>query len=404
MKKIDRIINLVSWMTIIALLMLVVVRNCTGVTLPEPLMRWLIPIMTAAAIGYLTNWIAIWLLFKPYHKHCGFIQGVIPRNKEKLGHELAEIIPEYLLKPDELADQLGTLVRDYLQNPSLLDDIRTKVNIFLKRYSANIAEFLIPYIENAIKKAIAEHLTPEKLSRIYDDVVVKYLGNHANRQMLADAIVNELKNQAPELTGAIRDIVRTGASDYVKEEYPRLSSWLNADTFAVKLVDWLNWERIARQIETKLGAVETQNIVAKELTALTVKIQIWLRTPEATEKLTDFLSENRTKAEAFVKEYLTENIPVMVDSWLRTDEFWNAVEQKLLPLVQSFILNRLKREKDTIIQKFDIPGKIQKSVEEMDVAKLHAMINRASGEHLIAIQLLGYGLGAIAGLLLIFVE
>ncbi len=78
------------------------------------------------------------------------------------------------------------------------------------------------------------------------------------------------------------------------------------------------------------------------------------------------------------------------------------MEQRLLPMVQAFILHRLKHDKDTIIRKLDLPGKIEKSVSEMDVAELHEMLVRASDNNLTVIQLLGYALGALAGMLLIF--
>ncbi len=404
MKTLDQIVKYLSWATIAALIVLAGCRHAGCCCPPDWFQTWAVPILTAGAVGYLTNWIAIWLLFKPYEKHWGFIQGVIPRNRARMGRELGIVIPEYLLKPDELADQLGILVRDYLQNPELLEDIRSKVNVFLKKYSGSIAAILIPYIEDALKTAIRENLTQEKLGDLYDAVVMKYLGNDANRKFIAGAITDELQARAPEITAAVRNNVRTGVQAYVHAEHPVLSGLFSADEFAGKMVDWLNWDRIGDQIEEKLGEETTRDAIAGELVSLTLKLQRYLKSPEAAEKLGAFLSENREKAEAFVREYLTTHIPGMVDSWLRRDEFWDTVEHKLLPLVQSFILHRLKHEKDSIILKLDLPGKIENSVSNMDVGELHRMILRAADNNLTVIQLLGYALGALAGLLLIFAE
>jgi len=91
----------------------------------------------------------------------------------------------------------------------------------------------------------------------------------------------------------------------------------------------------------------------------------------------------------------------MVDQWLRKDEFWLAIEQRTLPLLQSLILSRLEEEKLTIVGKLRLPEKIQNSVQKLEMGELHGIINKVSGEHLVAIQLLGYFLGAFAGALLI---
>ncbi|MBO4630880.1 MAG: DUF445 family protein [Lentisphaeria bacterium] len=399
MKLIDHWIKILSWLTVFLLTGLAVMRRFTAVPLPFWCERWGIPILTAAAVGYLTNWIAIWLLFRPYEKKFGFIQGVIPRNKQKMGHELGIIIPEYLLKPDELAQQLGSLVRNYLHTPELLADIRAKINVFLSRYSTSIANFLIPHIENILKDAIRENLTAEKLCLLYDAVAVRQLGQEKNRRFLASGIVAGLKEHSTGITEEIRRLLQTGTRSYVEQNYPMLSA-LGASVFAENLVEWLNWDVIRQQIEQELGEENTQKKIADGLMVLTVKMQNWLKSPEAAGKIQLFLSENQAQAEATVRSYLASNIPVIADRWLRKDEVWIAVEQRLLPLVQSYVMHKLKQEKENVIRNFDLPAKIENSVSNMNMRQLHEMLLRASDNNLTLIQLLGYFLGAAAGTLL----
>ena len=41
----------------------------TGVWVPSPsVARWLLPVAVSAAVGYLTNWMAITMLFEPYER------------------------------------------------------------------------------------------------------------------------------------------------------------------------------------------------------------------------------------------------------------------------------------------------------------------------------------------------
>jgi uncharacterized membrane protein YheB (UPF0754 family) len=54
-----------------------------------------------------------------------------------------------------------------------------------------------------------------------------------------------------------------------------------------------------------------------------------------------------------------------------------------------------------IVEKLDVQGRVKAAVDGMDMAEFHAMLNRILSEHLGAIQVLGYLLGAVAGLLLV---
>lgn len=52
-----------------------------------------------------------------------------------------------------------------------------------------------------------------------------------------------------------------------------------------------------------------------------------------------------------------------------------------------------------IIDMLDMNRRIEQSIADQNVREFHAMINRIAAEHLGAIQVLGYILGAAVGLL-----
>ena len=54
---------------------------------------------------------------------------------------------------------------------------------------------------------------------------------------------------------------------------------------------------------------------------------------------------------------------------------------------------------DRLVASFDLPERIEKSVNELDMAGFQAMLDRLMAEHLGAIQVLGYVLGAAVGAL-----
>jgi uncharacterized membrane protein YheB (UPF0754 family) len=57
-------------------------------------------ITVSGMIGFLTNWIAVTMLFRPLHKRPLLGQGLIPAHKERIATRLAEAVSEDLINPD----------------------------------------------------------------------------------------------------------------------------------------------------------------------------------------------------------------------------------------------------------------------------------------------------------------
>lgn len=78
------------------------------------ILRLLLFSFIGAFIGFLTNRLAIFMLFHPHNKTLGF-QGLIPARKNLIAKSIAEIVDKELIKTDEI---VGTLVavRDRIKN------------------------------------------------------------------------------------------------------------------------------------------------------------------------------------------------------------------------------------------------------------------------------------------------
>jgi uncharacterized membrane protein YheB (UPF0754 family) len=63
--------------------------------------RFLISPLVGGFVGFITNWIAITLLFRPKKKILG-IQGLLQKRKSLIAQKAAEIIREYLLNTNEI--------------------------------------------------------------------------------------------------------------------------------------------------------------------------------------------------------------------------------------------------------------------------------------------------------------
>jgi uncharacterized membrane protein YheB (UPF0754 family) len=72
----------------------------------------LIPPVTGAAIGWVTNYVAIKLLFRPHKPFdlLGYrVQGVIPKRRKEIARSMARAIEKELLSSEDLARALGSL-------------------------------------------------------------------------------------------------------------------------------------------------------------------------------------------------------------------------------------------------------------------------------------------------------
>ena len=91
---------LMSSITIIGLIIIVILKSM-GMTIPYYI-TILLPFFLSGAVGYLTNFIAVKMLFEPYDRSdrhwIRYItfglwkQGMIPANKNKIGEQMAEEI------------------------------------------------------------------------------------------------------------------------------------------------------------------------------------------------------------------------------------------------------------------------------------------------------------------------
>ena len=100
--------------------------------------------------------------------------------------------------------------------------------------------------------------------------------------------------------------------------------------------------------------------------------------------------------------YFQKKLPGMLENLLANEALWNALEEKVLPYLQGLLEQELTEHSEEIVARLDLPGRIEKAVKSMEPSEAHQLINQVSGRELTLLQVLGFVLGAIAGLLMIF--
>lgn len=130
----------------------------------ELLIKLFLIVGIGAWIGWITNYIAIKMLFRPYREiNLGLfkIQGLLPKRKHEIGESIAEVIQAELVSLQEI---LKSLDRDKLEEKmnSVIDKIlEEKLQSEITKNFPMLAMFLsndiLEKIKNIIKKSILEN-------------------------------------------------------------------------------------------------------------------------------------------------------------------------------------------------------------------------------------------------------
>lgn len=129
-------------------------------------MKFIIPILVGATIGYITNWLAIKMLFRPHYEkrllglHIPFTPGLIPKERYRIAKSVGETVGEYLLSPE--------VIRGSLLNNNIIEYIGLWVESNINRFkqedrsiktiieNLNYGDYTI--VLNKIEKKIADSI------------------------------------------------------------------------------------------------------------------------------------------------------------------------------------------------------------------------------------------------------
>ena len=134
----------------------------------------LVMVLISGAIGWITNWVAIKMLFRP-HKEINFglfkIQGLIPKRKAEIGTGIASIIQNELISVkdvisnidrEEFSKRLNSLIDDVLDK-NLKKKVKEKFPLLQMFFTDKVAKD----IGNTIKDIVMEN--QEKIFEIFSN-------------------------------------------------------------------------------------------------------------------------------------------------------------------------------------------------------------------------------------------
>ena len=137
-------------------------------------MKLVIMVIISAAIGWITNWVAIKMLFKPHNEiNLGLfkIQGLIPKRRAEIGIGIADVIQNELISikdvianidREEFSKRLNDLIDDVLEK-NLKTKVKEKFPVMQMFFSDKMAKD----VSNTIKGIVMEN--QEKIFEIFSN-------------------------------------------------------------------------------------------------------------------------------------------------------------------------------------------------------------------------------------------
>lgn len=405
--------TVISFITFLWLL-IAIICSCMGCPQGKTARSFMM-IFLSAAVGYLTNYIAIEMLFKPYEEKkwhpfriitFGYWkQGLVPKNKHDIGCQTGKIVVERLLPPDKLADDMCSWAKEYLKRVDTISQFKNYIKEILEKNKERLTESLAPRIEEELIKIVRRLITPESIRSFVTESVMPFITKDSTRDMFAKYITDGLQQRVPDLTEMIKKELRTMTVRYLqdKKNLPLLAQTVIspiAPIIADGLVTFINWNSVQDMIKEKAGGTEFYEMVKDEIFKLGDKLTDWLNSTESETQVYGFIAEIHTKISSWMRQNLAPMLGSLADNLIGSEALWDWTEKELLPIarekLEEFIRNK---GKDTILEKLDLDNRISGAIDNMDVREFHETINEVAAQHLGAIQVLGWFLGGIIGLL-----
>jgi len=392
-----------SLLTILALLASAGLR-VGGVDLPTWWTRFAMPLLAAGAVGYLTNYIAVRMLFEPYSREGWhwlrlltlgmWRQGLIPARKNDLAGAVGKEVSDRLLTPRAIADEFNRVVSAALDDQDFRRKLPQMVGPLLREGIPVAMAKLGPELTAMVRDGVAAGLTGDNVKALVRDVVLPWVGSEANRGPLVDGMVAFIGGQSPRLVG------------FMKERVYRLRESNQLAGMAINFAEssgMLDWDEIARSIVTEVGSETGRAEVAKGIDKLTASLGDAFDRAGGGASLDGLRGHAADFAAKMVADTLAAKLPEVAGRFIDSPVFWDWAADHGIPALKPRLSAWLDEHGHELVGKrFDVAGRVQSAVVAMDTASMHAMVDNVATEQLGAIQVLGYFLGLATGVPLVF--
>ncbi|MBQ3409087.1 MAG: DUF445 family protein [Clostridia bacterium] len=187
-------------------------------------LKYIMPPLIGAVIGYITNWIAVKMMFRPLKEirigkfKLPFTPGIIPKNKERIAKSIAVAINENLLTNSDLIDKL--------MSDDIQDSIKEKVANFAMS-DEKLEDKLLNTIDKQKFNQVRGNLTNKLSNSIYLSILEANVGQIVGEQVEL-AASEKLKGSLIGIFGgnsivsSVKAMAEAKTNEYIEQNGQRL--------------------------------------------------------------------------------------------------------------------------------------------------------------------------------------
>lgn len=311
-------------------------------------MKFIIGSLVGAVIGYITNWLAIKMLFRPHKEirifniKVPFTPGLIPKEKSRIATSVGESIGKHLLTKEtiikslcseDMNHQLDTWVQSKVStmrnsNETVENELKGILGDeycnFTKSTVTNVSTSLINYInEKDVKEAISKYVYAEIMQEL-----------KAKPQAICDSeVYNSIKNKVLNLIIKCKDS---------KDFHEDIQKMLKAKVAKLVLLDKKFEEVIPSELTNNLKVY-----VYGKRYDIAMEIKKMIKEEKNTEKLRQIVEETiATKLSPMIamfisKDTIFEKVLIGIDEYLDNVENHNDIALIINDIIDKLLKNSI---------------------------------------------------------------
>ena len=187
-------------------------------------LKYIMPPLIGAIIGYVTNWIAVKMMFRPLKEirigkfKLPFTPGIIPKNRKRIAKSIAIAINDNLLTNSDLTDKL--------MSNDIQDSIRLKVSNFAMSDQI-LGDKILETVDGQKLNQIKGNLTNKLSNSIYLSILEANVGEIVGEQVEL-AAAEKLKGSLLGIFGgnsivsSVKAMAEAKTNEYIEQNGQRI--------------------------------------------------------------------------------------------------------------------------------------------------------------------------------------
>ena len=283
---------------------------------------YIIGALIGAVIGYITNWLAIKMLFRPreakyiFGMKLPFTPGLIPKEKSRIANKVGETVGTHLLNSDSLSKAL----KDDKIKAKFNEVAKEKINQVINSNST---------LEEALKNTLGENYYALKGNMI----------NNITKTILESIQEEEFKNK-------VKFYIVDSIKERLNKNPEKIIDFINSNKFREVIINTLKEEKtrdiIGKALLKEVKTLGKEDLTIEEVIPENIKPYIEEYVKSQKDTLVDIIKNLLRDDEVShkIKSAINDNIPSIVSMFLSGDVIYG----KLVSLVDKSLSEEENKE------------------------------------------------------------